>query len=965
MFRWEWGRGKESSDVVPLTSKVEIASRELVLANLLTTIKREGISYVGLAASNVQDRIFLVREIRQHAPNVVIFMLSSDLLHLHPEARADFRGVLMVTPYSLFNPNQRWTYPFSGRTKRLQFPTPSAQGVYNATLALLNRPELMLEYGSPFDSGLIEGGVRKPSLWVSVVGRDRVWPIKTLKYQDDPTNPYLFNPGKVGAESLPKWESFENALKSGAAANLIPKDAGEVIADLPDMISGALSSKTPLIGLLLLSLICCVPSGVLLFELARTKLGKNINPFHLKQNEGEPASFMQRLRQKISAPLVPNNFAFVRRIARHPILKAIDRSPLAIIFSDPTLKDDKLKFKRRCYLLVCCLILLGLALTIAIVYPMPIIASLKLASNLPDAKLTWGIIGQVWWEGMKQYLLGSCLAIIIVLFTFLAATWMIFSILDWIKHRLNYKYFQPLKNRLEQACIERQPFLLWIIAEVIDVMRQMWRFLNKKSHQPLKTAIENARNENQPIPLLLGWLIFLALLLINTRFVASAGLLKATTYGTLIKPLVYPYTLIRDRPAQEDIFFFLRATDLLSGVSPLLPLLFVGLAAFQAVFSSLRRLTLAERACCENNEVKDKVSPFLNFEGTPQPSFSGIRVLETKVKEFLWCSFWKLSGGLLTILALGGICALLFLPNRASLSLEGQLFDVTFSLAFSVTVICLAIAFLRFVCLWVALRRLLRRLSWHPLFADESEKAREFFAPLPKIKLTLPLPAYSSMTFSLGQAQTLVTHKQLGISELVNQASRRLRIGHRAESQGDWRISLRRRVKTQYLLARISNLLAQELETHWKPNMSAPASDDEQWVREGKLFLASRVTSFLHLVLAQLKNLAVLVTAGLLLMLLAVSSYPFQPRERLMLFGWSAVLSVVAITLVIFVQMGRDKVMSLFSGTTPGQLNWSWDFTLKVLLHGLLPILALLGAQFPNVIGQLLSWLSALQGGHH
>jgi hypothetical protein len=153
---------------------------------------------------------------------------------------------------------------------------------------------------------------------------------------------------------------------------------------------------------------------------------------------------------------------------------------------------------------------------------------------------------------------------------------------------------------------------------------------------------------------------------------------------------------------------------------------------------------------------------------------------------------------------------------------------------------------------------------------------------------------------------------------------------------------------------------------HWQAtdNSPDPACEGNSWIAQSKLFLASRVSAFLHLILAQLKNLVVMVTAGLLLMLLAVSSYPFQPREGLMLFGWIAVLTVVTITLIIFVQMGRDKVISLLSHTIPGELNWSWEFTLKVLLHGLIPIMVLLGAQFPQAVGRIVSWFTALQGGY-
>jgi hypothetical protein len=61
--------------------------------------------------------------------------------------------MLLITTYPLFSRSQLWTYPFRGEKSRLQFPTDTAQGVFNAALAVLERPDLMLEYGLPFDFG--------------------------------------------------------------------------------------------------------------------------------------------------------------------------------------------------------------------------------------------------------------------------------------------------------------------------------------------------------------------------------------------------------------------------------------------------------------------------------------------------------------------------------------------------------------------------------------------------------------------------------------------------------------------------------------------------------------------------------------------------------------------------------------------------------------------------------------------
>jgi hypothetical protein len=89
--------------------------------------------------------------------------------------------------------------------------------------------------------------------------------------------------------------------------------------------------------------------------------------------------------------------------------------------------------------------------------------------------------------------------------------------------------------------------------------------------------------------------------------------------------------------------------------------------------------------------------------------------------------------------------------------------------------------------------------------------------------------------------------------------------------------------------------------------------------------------------------------------LFAVSSYPFDPRNLLLLFSWIVILPVVGIALWVFIQMNRDPVLSYLNGTKAGKINWDWDFTFRVFAYGIVPILALLGAQFPQSVGQIIS----------
>jgi hypothetical protein len=174
--------GPGSKDIVPLFSQLETITMELALDEELAAIHRERIRYVGVSATDPQDRIFLVREIRKHCPNTrVFFILGSDLLYMHSERNPDFQGALVISPYPLFGLNQLWTYPFEGFQSREQFSTNSSQGIYNATLALLDRTDLMLEYGYPFQT-YKEDEPRYPALWLGVVGSNGIWLVKAFKF---------------------------------------------------------------------------------------------------------------------------------------------------------------------------------------------------------------------------------------------------------------------------------------------------------------------------------------------------------------------------------------------------------------------------------------------------------------------------------------------------------------------------------------------------------------------------------------------------------------------------------------------------------------------------------------------------------------------------------------------------------------------------------------------------------------
>jgi hypothetical protein len=167
---------EQEKDVIPLLSSRSPTYDELVLENLLATLSTEHVRYIGIVATDVEDLVFLVHEVRQACPNTVVFTTSADLRYLHSDVNPDLVGMLVFSTYPLFGWNQLWTYPFTGLSQRIQFSGEDAEGVFNATVAQLDHSEEMEDYGVPFITSHPPQR-RTPVLWVGVVGHDAIWPV--------------------------------------------------------------------------------------------------------------------------------------------------------------------------------------------------------------------------------------------------------------------------------------------------------------------------------------------------------------------------------------------------------------------------------------------------------------------------------------------------------------------------------------------------------------------------------------------------------------------------------------------------------------------------------------------------------------------------------------------------------------------------------------------------------------------
>ncbi len=196
--------GRETAtDLVPTFSPLTTYSNDLALSNLLGTIAREGIRYVGIVATDVKDKLFLAEEIHRLAPDVVLFTFDSNLLYAYPQVAATTDGMLVFSSSPLFTQGAPWL-PSSPEDRRgifrRQFAGEFQQGVFEAIRYLLGaRP------------------VPAPRTWISAVGNGALWPIARLR--DRSAFPSALAAAGVCGAALPSGVSEEasEAVGSGFA----------------------------------------------------------------------------------------------------------------------------------------------------------------------------------------------------------------------------------------------------------------------------------------------------------------------------------------------------------------------------------------------------------------------------------------------------------------------------------------------------------------------------------------------------------------------------------------------------------------------------------------------------------------------------------------------------------------------------------------------------------------------------
>jgi hypothetical protein len=133
----------------------------------------------------------------------------------------------------------------------------------------------------------------------------------------------------------------------------------------------------------------------------------------------------------------------------------------------------------------------------------------------------------------------------------------------------------------------------------------------------------------------------------------------------------------------------------------------------------------------------------------------------------------------------------------------------------------------------------------------------------------------------------------------------------------------------------------------------------DEWVESAENLVALvTVTRASHFMI-HLRNLAVYLAIAPVLLLLTVTSYPFQPQRFMLVCCWSILLAVVGSVVWVYIQMERNEFLSRVSRTTPNHIAVDSTF-LSNILSFLIPLVGAVLTQFPFVSDTLNQWMEPI-----
>jgi hypothetical protein len=125
-------------------------------------------------------------------------------------------------------------------------------------------------------------------------------------------------------------------------------------------------------------------------------------------------------------------------------------------------------------------------------------------------------------------------------------------------------------------------------------------------------------------------------------------------------------------------------------------------------------------------------------------------------------------------------------------------------------------------------------------------------------------------------------------------------------------------------------------------------------VRACERFVCLLYINFLLIVLVRIRTFIMALGGMYVLTLLAISQYPFEPKGALQIALVLLLAFVVFVVGSVYAQIHRDAVLSAITKSDPGELGL--DFWMRMVSFTALPLFSLVASQFPSLNRMFYSW---------
>lgn len=407
------------------------------------------------------------------------------------------------------------------------------------------------------------------------------------------------------------------------------------------------------------------------------------------------------------------------------------------------------------------------------------------------------------------------------------------------------------------------------------------------------------------------------------------------------------------RPVPALTLFVLRSLPLVNGVSPAFPLLVCLACVYVWAVGRMARLRLAygiSRAAPPDFQLDAVSTP---IRAVLYPDHTGARSCDegfTRCERRLSNAIVRPNGAfyfgcVVLLLSLPAVLFLLKLPT----TLEGTWTTVLLFGSLSVCAVLISGTLVQLVQYYRALSVLLERVMAHPIAPmyqhvipalQRSVDAQISGSKCELMRICATAAAFADTLEALGKVEKCRELRKARHA-VLDKASETLAAGpHLADPL------LRLMIVTAIELVRAR---AQPWPCGARADAAAAPPDPITRI------VASVVALLVQRHVQQFRYFLYASTGSVLLLLLAISGYAFQPRRVLMSCIWSLTTGVVLVGLTVFVQLARAPLLNHLAGRPggSGKLDWNRELVARIIVFVMVPLLSLLAAQYPDVAAQL------------